>query len=191
MATETQPISVNHYLAMILDGTIPHDARLELLDGRLVEQMTKYAPHTFTVDGLAEAFRLLLPGLGWVVREEKPLILGQFWRPEPDIAIVIGPKDRYRKDDPLKADVALLIEVADSSYATDRGEKWRAYAAARIPIYWIVNINKSQVEVYRDPIGRGKTARYRQTDVFTIDAEVPVVIDGQEVGRIVVKEILP
>jgi hypothetical protein len=96
-----------------------------------------------------------------------------------------------RIEPPHARETAVVVEVSESTYSFDRGEKWRAYAAARIPIYWIVNINKSQVEVYRDPISRGKNARYRQADLFTIDAEVPVVIDGQDVGRIVVKEILP
>jgi Uma2 family endonuclease len=84
-----------------------------------------------------------------------------------------------------------VVEVAQSTYNFDRGEKWRAYAAARIPVYWIVNLDKSRIEIYRDPAGRGKTASYRQTEIFEADAEVPVVIDGQAVGRVVVKEILP
>ena len=65
------------------------------------------------------------------------------------------------------------------------------YATARIPIYWIVNLEKAQVEVYSDPAGRGKSAAYRQAVVYGIDAEVPVVIDGDEVGRVVVKDVLP
>jgi hypothetical protein len=85
----------------------------------------------------------------------------------------------------------LVVEVAESTYSYDRGEKWRAYAAARIPIYWVVNLDESRIEVYTDPIGRGKKASYRQSAIFGADAEVSVVIDGRDVGRIVVKEILP
>jgi Uma2 family endonuclease len=191
MATDMKPITVEHYLAMILDGTIAPDARLELLDGRLVEKMTRYAPHNYAVYELGSVFRQMVPAGFWVVWEEKPLILGRYWRPEPDIAILRSPKDRYKTIDPVATDAVLLIEVADSTYPTDRAEKWRAYAAARIPIYWIVNINQQQIEVYRDPAGRGKNAAYRVTEIFGIEAEIPVVIDDQDVGRIVVKEILP
>ena len=99
--------------------------------------------------------------------EEKSLKLGRFWRPSP-IAVLRGPNERYRSSDPTSTDVSLLIEVADSSYATDRGEKWRAYAAARIPIYWIVNLDKNQIEVYCDPIGRGKKASYRQATTLGV-----------------------
>jgi Uma2 family endonuclease len=189
ISPSTHRVTVKEYLKMIVAGVIPHDARVELLDGAVVDQMTKYAPHTFAVSETVEILRRILP-VEWVVREEKPLILGRSWRPEPDVAVVRGPKRVYRSRDPEVPDVHLLVEVADSSYATDRGEKWRAYAAARIPIYWIVNLNQARIEVYNDPIGRGKKASYRQATIFGIDDEVPIVVDGQEVGRIAVKDVL-
>ena len=199
MATDTRAIetgarlnrlNVRQYLAMIASGVFPDDAHVELLDGRLVDQMTKYAPHNYTARQLGLLLRGMLP-VGWVISEEKSVSLGRRWRPEPDIAIIRGPNSRYRNIDPTAADIGILIEVADSSYATDRGEKWRAYAAVRIPAYWIVNLNQSRVEVYTDPAGRGKNASYRQAATFGLDAEVPVVVDGREVGRVVVKDILP
>ena len=181
---------VRQYLAMIGAGVFPDDAHVELLDGRLVDQMTKFAPHNYT----ARQLGLLLKGIlavDWLISEEKSVRLGRLWRPEPDIAILRGPNSRYRKIDPSAADIGLLIEVAESSYATDRGEKWRAYAAARIPIYWIVNLNQSRIEVYTDPVGRGKKASYRQATNFGIDAEMPIVIDGREVAQFAVKDVLP
>jgi Uma2 family endonuclease len=199
MATDTRAsetgarldrLTVGQYLARIVAGIIPHDARMELLDGKLVEQMTKYAPHNYTARQLGILFHGILPA-AWLISEEKSLTLGRYWRPEPDIAIIRGPNNRYRDSDPRAADVALLVEVADSSYTTDRGEKWRSYAAARIPIYWIVNLNQGRIEVYRDPIGRGKKASYREATTFNVDAEVPVIIDGREVGRAAVRDILP
>jgi Uma2 family endonuclease len=183
-------LTVRQYVAMLGAGVLADDAHLELLDGKVVNQMTKFAPHNYA----SRQVGLLLKGIlapEWLVSEEKSVTLGRLWRPEPDIALLRGPNSRYRKSDPTAADIGLLIEVSDSSYATDRGEKWRAYAAARIPVYWIVNLNQSQVEVYRDPIGRGKKAGYREAVTFGADAEVPVVIDGREVGRITVKDILP
>ena len=189
--SKTHRVSVKEYLKMIVAGVIPHGARVELLAGALVDQMTKYPPHNFTARQLGILLKGILP-TDWLISEEKSLKLGRFWRPEPDVAVIRGPNSRYRHSDPTAADVSLLVEVADSSYATDRGEKWRAYAAARIPIYWIVNLDKLQVEVYNDPIGRGKKASYRQATMFGIEGEAaPVVIDGQEIGRIAVKDILP
>lgn len=51
------------------------------------------------------------------------------------------------------ADVALLIEVSDATYPYDRNKKYTQYATAGIPVYWIVNLNRRQVEVYSQPDG--------------------------------------
>jgi Uma2 family endonuclease len=199
MATDAKPknqtrkpyrLTVRQYLAMIFSGIIPHGAHVELLDGRVVDKLTKFAPHNYT----ARQLGLIMKGLlrdPWLISEEKSVILGRNWRPEPDLAVIRGPNSRYRKVDPSAEDIGIIIEVADSSYAVDRGEKWRAYAAARILIYWIVNLEKSQIEVYTEPIGRGKKASYREMAAFGIDDELPVVIDGREVGGIIVKDMLP
>jgi hypothetical protein len=175
---------------MIVSGVFPPDARVELLDGILVEHMTKFAPHNFTVHRLSVLLGASLPA-AWFLREEKSLVLGRFWRPEPDVAVILAPDDRYRLRDPKASDVGLLAEVSESTYAYDRGEKWRAYAAARIRVYWIVNLPDRQIEVYTNPVGRGKSASYREAATFGPEDEVPVVIDGQEVGRLAVREILP
>ncbi len=199
MATQTQAtatawttyrLTVDQYVKMIVAGIFPPDARVELLDGILVEQMTKYAPYNFSVCQARILLASILPQ-GWSLREEKPVEFGRFWRPEPDVAVVRGGYSLYRTRDPKAADVGLLVEVAESSYALDRGVKWRAYAAARIPIYWIVNLPGLQIEVYTNPAGRGKSASYRQAQIFGPKDEVPVVIDGQEVGRLAVRDILP
>jgi Uma2 family endonuclease len=152
--------------------------------------MTKGNPHDYSLGAVAEELRRLTP-TDWILREDKSLQLGRYSRPEPDVAIVRGPRRQYHNRTPHARETALVVEVSQSTYNYDRGEKWRAYAAARIPIYWIVNLEKSQIEVYRDPAGRGKNASYRQSEIFGIDHEVPVIIDGQDIGRIVVKEILP
>ena len=58
----------------------------------------------------------------------------------------------YRSCHPGPADVALVVEVAETSLQYDRTVKKALYAAARILIYWIVNVVDNQVEVYRDPV---------------------------------------
>jgi Uma2 family endonuclease len=190
VTTNTRRISVSEYLTMIVSGVFPPDARVELLDGILVEHMTKFAPHNFTVMQLGILIGQVLPE-AWLLREEKSLVLGRFWRPEPDIAVIRGPIELYRAVDPKTSDVGLVAEVSESTYAYDRGEKWRAYAAARIRVYWIINLPDRQIEVYTDPVGRGKSASYRKSATFGPEDEVPVVIDGQEVGRLAVQDILP
>lgn len=188
--TPLYPISIRQYKMMIAAGVFPDRAKVELLGGVLAAQMTKYAPHNFTVRRLGGLFRaLVVPD--WVVSEEKPVEFGRNWRPEPDLAVAVGPEDRYRANDPAAKDLVLLIEVSESSYTADRDAKWHGYAAAKLPVYWIVNLGRRTVEVYTNPAGRGKSARYRDAQTYAETDSVPVVIGGQELGSIAVKGMLP
>jgi Uma2 family endonuclease len=83
------------------------------------------------------------------------------------------------------------VEVSDTTYRKDSGIKLRRYAHVRVPHYWIVNLERRQVEVHREPQGRHGKAYYRFVEIHAEDDEVAVVIDGHDLGRIAVKEILP
>jgi len=83
--------------------------------------------------------------------------------------------------------VALLVEVSETTLARDQGKKLAAYAKAGIPVYWIVNLVENQVEVYSSPGPDG----YQSRQDFKPGQDVPVVIEGVEVGRIAVADILP
>lgn len=182
-------LTVEQYLAMIASGVLGAGDRVELLGGLLVEKMVKNSPHNFGVGQTATALRALLP-IAWVVREEKSVVIDAWSRPEPDVAVVRGPSTLYRDRDPKAREIALIVEVSDSTYSEDRGAKWRHYAAAKIPVYAIPNIQGRRLEVYRKPWGRGDSARYRESETFDEAAEFPVVIDGRELGRIAVKDVL-
>jgi Putative restriction endonuclease len=199
MATDTQAtktgvrpyrITVEQYLAMIDANILPDGVHAELLGGVLIEKMTKNPPHSLVILRLSKIFHRILPE-SWLISEEKPVKLGRFWYPEPDIAIVRGPDELYEKRAPKAAELGLLIEVADSSYAIDRGKKWRRYASSCVASYWIVNLQKRRIEVYGDPSGRGRAASYRQVTFFGEGEEVAIRLDGQEIGRIAVGDILP
>ena len=197
MATDTQAtapalklyrLTVPQFEAMI-GADVFGDDRVELLGGVLV-MMTRYQPHDSASEELGDALERFLDPRDWYVREEKPVRFGRSWRPEPDVAVVRGPRMGY-KDTPRAADIALLIEVADTTYAKDRGVKWRRYAAAGIPAYWIADLTKRRVEVFTGPTGAGKSALYQNAVEYGEDAEVPVIIDGREFGRIAVRSLFP
>src|ERR1700679_1084197 len=111
-------LTVRQFEKMIDAGVFRDEDHVELLGGLLVDKMVKKDPHNFSVGELAELFRDFLKP-NWVVREEKSMVLGLFWRPEPDLAIARGPRERYRSKGPRRADVRMLVEVADTSYAKD------------------------------------------------------------------------
>jgi Uma2 family endonuclease len=182
-------LTVRQFEKMIDAGIFRVEDQVELLGGLLVEKMVKHNPHDFGTDMLGAMLNPILPA-DWIARQEKSVVLGRYWRPEPDIAVARGPRERYRSRAPRRADLGLLIEVADASYPKDRGSKWRKYAASRIPAYWILNLPRRQLEVYTNPTGRGKSAVYRDVKVYGPDDEVPVLIEGRELGRIKVGDVL-
>jgi Uma2 family endonuclease len=98
-------------------------------------------------------------------------------------------RDDCRTHHPQPKDVSLIIEVAESSLARDRGEKRAAYGKGRrpIPVYWIVNLVDRQVEIYSNA---GPTGYHTRQD-FGPGEDVPVVIDGMNAGRISVDSIMP
>src|SRR5262249_31936763 len=126
----------------------------------------------------------------WVVNKEHRLKLGQ-WLPLADGVVLRGPKATYGTRLARAEDVALLVEVADTSYAKDSGPKLRRYASFRTPASWTVDVNRRLVEVHTQPFGKGKQAGYAQCDVYQETDQVTVVLDGQEVRRIVVSDLLP
>jgi Uma2 family endonuclease len=182
-------LTVRQFEKMIQAGIFRDEDHVELLGGILVDKMTKHDPHNFTVGALGTDVRAaVVPE--WIVREEKSIVLGRFSRPEPDVAVARGPRERYRSRSPRPVDLGMLIEVADSSYAKDRGKKWRRHAAAGIPVYWIANLPQSQIEVYSAPSGKGRSAAYRDVEVYGRDDQVPVILEGKELGRIPVRDVL-
>jgi Uma2 family endonuclease len=122
---------------------------------------------------------------GWNVREDKPVRIPEWTEPLPDIAVVRGDFRSYLVHHPEPAEVTLIVEVSDTSLAKDRGEKWDNYAKAGIPVYWIVNLVDHQVEDYTEPA----EGSYGAKQVYKPGEDVPVMLDGDEVGRIAVSEV--
>ncbi len=183
-------LTVEQYRKMIDAGVFSSSDRVELLGGKLIEKMTEYPPHSFGVDAIASMLRSLL-GNAWAVREEKAIDLDRDSRPEPDIVVAHGPRETYRARDPSPRDIVMIVEVADSSDRDDRGERWVRYAAAKIPVYAILNINARRFELYMKPVGAGLSARYREAVLFSDSESMPILIAGQEAGRIAVRDVLP
>jgi hypothetical protein len=161
--------------------------RVELIDGLIVEKGDMDPRHSVTTKRLGRRLEVLIPA-GWFIRENNPLRVHATYEPLPDFAIVRGdPDTAYEDRHPGPADVAIVIEIADSTLPKDRGEKRVNYEKGRIGVYWIVNLIDRQVEVYT----LRRRGGYGMARVFKPGQSVPVVIAGAEVGQIVVSEILP
>lgn len=180
--------SVAEYHRMIQMGILTEDHRVELWEGVIVNKMAHNPPHDGTITRVQRHLTRLLSDQ-WLIRVQCAITL-RTSEPEPDLAIVKGPEEIYFARHPIPSDIALLIEVADSSLENDRREKVRMYAGARIPLYWIINLNERHIEVYTEPKG-GKKPLYRQRTDYDVNANVPLIIANEEIAHIATQDLLP
>jgi Uma2 family endonuclease len=180
--------TVAEYHCMIEQGILGSESRVELLEGQVIDKITHNPPHDFTVWQIQTALLALLPA-EWILRTQSAITTTDS-EPEPDIVVGRGPGTRYRTAHPQPGDIGLLIEVADATLADDRTTKKRIYARSRIPVYWIVNLVDSIIEVYTQPRA-GRAPTYRQERVYGVEESVPVLVGGQDLGAIPVRELLP
>jgi Uma2 family endonuclease len=181
--------TIREYERLVRIGFLNPGDRAELIDGWLVDKMPHNPRHAGVVDIANQAIEALLPD-GWTTRSQLPIRLPGNNAPEPDVAVVPAPKQLYLERHPTEKDVAIVVEVSDTSLDEDRRVKLPQYALAKLPVYWIVNLIDRRVEVYTQPRG-GKNPAYKQHTNYGPDDAVPVVIGGKELGRIAVKELLP
>lgn len=133
-------------------GLFPPDYRIELLNGEIIEMSPIKSPHAYCVSMLNRFFTRQLPE-SYFVSVQNPVQLSENSLPQPDLVVARQREGRYAKRHIQADDVLLLVEVADSSYRYDQDTKLKAYATAKIPEYWIVNIPNQQIEVYTQPEG--------------------------------------
>ncbi|MBI3269112.1 MAG: Uma2 family endonuclease [Planctomycetes bacterium] len=182
-------LTVDQYHRMLEVGILGSGEPVELLEGWLVEKMGKNPGHRMAVRLVLTALERLLVS-GWYVDVEAPVTLTGS-EPEPDLSVVRGDTRQYADRHPGPADVGLIVEVAQSSLGSDRGLKGSIYAAAGIPAYWIVNLVDRRIEAYTEPTGSGAEAAYGRRQDHGEAETIPVVLDGRDVARLVVRDVLP
>lgn len=182
-------LSIEQYHAMIQSGILTDDDFVELLEGWLVFKMPKNPPHRATTRLVRTALENILPP-GWYVDSQEPITLSNS-EPEPDIVVVRGDTRQYLDRHPGAEDIAIVIEVSDTTLQRDRTVKKRIYARAGIAFYWIVNLVEEQVEVYSQPLVEVEQPDYSQRLDFGRSAVVPIMIEGIENCAIAVNSLLP
>lgn len=165
----------------------PDDENVVLINGRLVTKQVRSRPHIQAGKmGLAALSRIVPPG--WHVAKEDPIVASDWSKPEPDLALIRGRIVDYATRDVTASDVGLIVEIADSSLAVDRDVMAHLYASGGIPVYRIVNLVDGLVEVYSDPTplqGYQSRLNHQRGDL------IPVAVDGREIGRVAVDDLLP
>ena len=108
--------------------------------------------------------------------------------PEPDLLIAVASEDGYMSRHPCPEDTPLVIEVALTTLQEDREWKGRIYARAKIPCYWIVNLNDRQIEEYNSP-KVGRSPRFQKLRVFKPGQTISAVLSESEIIKLQVKEL--
>lgn len=142
-----RPLRRAEYDQLVLLGAF-QDERVELLEGALVTMSPIGRPHSSSVQRLNRLLILALEGRA-AVTCQSPFAANELSEPEPDFVVFpLGADNEL--DHPSRAH--LIIEVADSSLALDRGKKLRLYASCAVPEYWVVNLPERCIEVYQGPL---------------------------------------
>jgi Uma2 family endonuclease len=186
-------LSVDQYHEMIRTGILRDDDPVELLEGWLVPKMLKNPPHRVATRLVRQALERAVPS-GWYVDDQEPITTRNS-EPEPDVAVIRGDTRDYLDRHPGPHDLALIVEVADTTLERDRTTKKRLYASAEIAVYWIVNLPEQHVEVYTEPAeaepAEAEPPDYRRRQDFRLGDAVPLLIEGEEIALIAVKDVLP
>jgi len=150
MELPTHKFTTEQYQLMGKAGVFHPEARIELIDGEIVIMSPIGLKHAVGINRLN---RFLVQGV-WeqgIVSIQNSFMIPQYSEPEPDIVILKPRDDFYAGKFPLSEDILLIIEVADSSLKYDQKTKLSLYAEQHIPEYWIVNLERNILEIYRQP----------------------------------------
>ena len=171
-------LTVDDYYRMGEVGILAPDARVELIDGEIIDMAPPGNLHAGTVDQLS-ALLWRSVGDGALLRIQNPVRLDGYSEPQPDVALLRPRADYYKSAHPRPEDVWLVIEVADTSLRYDRDVKAGLYARNGIAELWLVDVQDHRLTRYRGP-AKGSYGRVDQPDLglpLTIDALPDARID--------------
>ena len=156
-------ISPEEYGRLVEAGVFDEDARVELIDGLLVDMSPKTAAHENAIAWLLDRLIDSLDRDRFQIRVSAALTIGMS-EPEPDIIVI--ERDTPRRRHPATA--ALVIEVAVSSQRRDLRDKPRIYASAGVPVYWVVDVDAGRAVAHSSP----RDEAYERVDVVGPDGEL-------------------
>jgi Uma2 family endonuclease len=161
ISTARHQFTVADYHRMAEAGILDEDARVELIEGEIVDMAPIGRRHQARVDQLAETFiRDLMDQV--IVRIQGSVRLSEHSEPEPDLVLLRRQADFYEHADAGPEDVLLIVEIADRSLAHDRDVKVPLHARAGLPEVWLADLDGACITVYRGPTPEG----YRSSQVL-------------------------
>jgi Uma2 family endonuclease len=144
--TDLHRLSLDEYHRLIESGGFDEDARIELIDGLLLDMSPKTAEHENAIAWLNRHLMLGVDLERYEIRVASALTTDRS-EPEPDVMVI--ERDAPRPYHPGTA--ALMIEVAVSSQRRDLRVKPPIYARAGIPRYWVIDLDGRRAIVHEQP----------------------------------------
>lgn len=145
-------------------GILDPTERTELLAGQILCMAAKGTPHVLALRLLSTALDARLANQPFFVSTQDPIQLDDFSEPEPDLAIVQGTVLDYADHHPRPSEIALIVEVADSTLRQDCEIKDKLYAQAGITDYWVLDLKNRQLHIFRNPTPTGYTSHLILTE---------------------------
>ncbi|NER48030.1 MAG: Uma2 family endonuclease [Symploca sp. SIO1A3] len=155
LALDIRLINVAEYHCMADAGVFHPEERVELIAGQLVKIAAKVTAHTVTLRRINRLFTCLSFQIEVMVQIQDPIVLDDYSELEPDLALLRLEPREYIDAHPTAADTYLVIEVADSSFKYDSETKAKLYAQSNIADYWVLDVVKRQLHVFRQPSNQG------------------------------------
>lgn len=176
-AREPRRWTFDEYLRLAEEGIIGPDERTELIDGEIIPMSPTGPRHRLVTRRLTTWFAQLLAGEALIAMQDTLPLSGRNG-PEPDVAVLRYREDEYLHEEATAEDILLVVEVAESSLSLDRGVKRVMYATAGIAEYWLVDLRRKSVIVYREPQG----GEYRDERRFSLgESWASPALGGREV----------
>lgn len=173
-------ITVAEYDKMIEHGILNKYDRVELLNGVLIEKMSKGPKHAALNDSIGDWFREKLGDKAYI-RLQNPIVLDDLSQPEPDIVLAKPPRQTYFERHPHPEDIFLVLEISDTTISFDRNTKATAYAKAGIIQYLLLNLQNQTIEDYREPAEDGyqskQTYKTGQSFKLVVFPEIEVKLE--------------
>ena len=143
-----QRFTTEQFQRMWDEEILDHNKRYELIYGVILE-MPGNPPHRHVITRLTGLLLRTLPNNTEVSVQSNIDLPSKDTRPEPDLVVI--PLENYTEERYLPEDVALVIEVSDSTLRYDQSTKLSLYSDVGIQEYWIVNLPARTLEQYRTP----------------------------------------
>jgi hypothetical protein len=185
-------LTIDDVEAMVKAGIVPEDATTELLHGVLLhvdrsdggeDPLAIGDEHAFCVEAFSD-LRIQINNSDRHVRTQQPLVCSDTNSPQPDFFVLRGSR-RENKGRVFAANATCVVEVADSSYQRDAGEKLFGYARACVPQYIIINLRNRTAEVYVNP------GTYSLPVIVTQTQELQLRVGEAEFFSVPLADLLP